>query len=184
MASVEPVPAELAPLLARPYYAGGAPGPIAGTLAHVPELLEVAMPFVDAALGAGAVPARLKEIAILRASAVLECRYCIQTHTVGALDEGLDRAEVEALRAQPPAEGAFADPGERALVAWVEALGGGRGALPVDLQRRMRDHFSEPELVELTVVATATIMLNRYCTALRLPVSAATAARLAAERLA
>ena len=44
--------------------------------------LEVTMPFLDAALGPSAVDARTKELVILRTSAVMGCRYCIQTHTV------------------------------------------------------------------------------------------------------
>jgi hypothetical protein len=38
--------------------------------------------------------------------------------------------------------------------------------------------------VELTLVAGATLMLNRLCTALELPTSAATLARLEAEGVA
>ncbi len=182
--AVSLVPPDQAPLLARPYYAGGAPSPIVGALAHVPELLGVTMAFVGAALGESFVSARLKEIAILRASAVLGCHYCVQTHTVVALDEGLDRAEVRALCGEEPAQDAFGEDRERALVGWVQELAGQRGPLDDDVQRRMTGCFSEPEIVELTVVATATIMLNRFCTALGLPVSDATHARLRAEGLA
>ncbi len=182
--TIAPVPAEQAPLLARPYYAGESPSPIAATLAHVPELLDVAMPFIGVALGESSVPARLKEIAILRASVLLECHYCVQTHTVVALDEGLSDSEVRALREDGPSEDAFEKERERALVAWVDALARGRGAIEDALQARMASCFSEAEIVELTVVTTATMMLNRYCTALGLPVNPATVTRLRAEGLA
>lgn len=181
--AVSPISADQAPLLARSYYADGAPSPIVAALAHVPELLDVAMPFVAAALGESFVSARLKEIAILRASAVLGCHYCVRSHTVVALDEGLSRAEVVALCRDEPAQDAFDDERERALVAWVQALAGGRGPLDGDLERHMAACFSEAEIVELTVVATATMMLNRFCTALGLPVSDATLVRLRAEGL-
>ncbi len=49
------------------------------------------------------------------------------------------------------------------------------------MQEEAAAHFADHELVELTVAVTATVMLNRYCTALDLPTSAATLARLAAE---
>ena len=65
-----------APLLVRDLYATGDPGPIVAALAHVPELCEVALPFVGAALGASAVSLRDKEIAILRTSANLACAFC------------------------------------------------------------------------------------------------------------
>jgi alkylhydroperoxidase family enzyme len=50
-----------------------------------------------------------------------------------------------------------------------------------DVSSRLREYFSEHELVELALLAGATAMLNRFCTALELPASAATLARLAAE---
>jgi 3'(2'), 5'-bisphosphate nucleotidase len=55
-----------APLLLRDLYAGGDPGPIVGALAQVPELCEVALPFVGASLGPSSVSFRHKEIAVLR----------------------------------------------------------------------------------------------------------------------
>jgi AhpD family alkylhydroperoxidase len=106
------VEAEQAPLLARPFYANGDPGPIVAALAQVPELLEVTMPFLDAALGPSAVEARTKELVILRTSAVMGCRYCIQTHTVVARNTGLSVEEVAALRGEAPLEAAFTDPRE------------------------------------------------------------------------
>lgn len=39
-----------APLLARPYYADGDPGPIERALAQVPELPAVTLPFLGAVL--------------------------------------------------------------------------------------------------------------------------------------
>ncbi len=102
MTGVRLVEAAQAPLLARRYYVGGDPGPITAALANVPELLEVAMPFLATVLGATAVDARTKELVILRTSAVLGCRYCVQTHTTAARDTGLSRAEVAALRGEAP----------------------------------------------------------------------------------
>ena len=102
MTGVRLIEAEQAPLLARHFYASGNPGPIVAALAHVPELLEVTMPFLDAALGPSAVDARTKELVILRTSAVMGCRYCIQTHTVVARKTGLSVDEVAALRGEQP----------------------------------------------------------------------------------
>jgi alkylhydroperoxidase family enzyme len=52
------------------------------------------------------------------------------------------------------------------------------------MAEHLREHFAEHEIVELTLVAGATLMLNRLCTALELPTSAATLARLQAEGVA
>ena len=172
-----------APLGARPFFANGNPGPIIASMAHVPEVLSTAAPFIGAIFGESAVSSRLKEIVVLRTSARLGCRYCIQTHTAVALDAGLSRDEVVALRGEGPAEEVFTDAGERALRDWSDALAAGPEPVTDEVAANLREHFSEPEIVELTLLAGATLMLNRYCTALDLPTSAATLAKLESENL-
>ncbi len=176
---------EQAPVLARPFYPGeGSASPITATLAHVPEVLEVTLPFVGRVLGPTAVDERIKEIVILRCSALMECRYCVETHTAIALDSGLSREEVRALRGERELDGVFTDEDVLVLIAWVEAVALGHGAAPEDVTARARQAMGHPELVELTLVAGATLMLNRFCSALGLPTGAATLARLADEGLA
>jgi AhpD family alkylhydroperoxidase len=178
---VQLIQAEQAPLLARPYYANGNPGPIVAALAHVPELLEVTIPFLDAALGPSAVDARTKELVILRTSAVMGCRYCVQTHTVVARNSGLSVEEVAALRSHQPLEAAFTDPRELALLRWVEVVAVGPGRVPEATRTALQSHFEDPEVVELTLLVGATLLLNRFCTALELPTSPKVLHRLAAE---
>ena len=173
-----------APLLARRFYGDDPPSPITASLAQVPELLETALPFIGAVLGPGSLDSRAKELAILRTSALLECRYCVRSHTVVALDEGLSLDEVRALRGDGRIDVAFTDERDRTMIAWIDAVALGRGAVDPDLRLRVHDTLADHELVELTVAVTATLMLNRYCTALDLPTSAETEARLAATGLA
>ena len=52
--------------------------------------------------------------------------------------------------------------------------------MPDDVARRLQTHFAEHEIVELSLLAGATAMLNRFCTALELPTTATTRARLEA----
>ncbi|MBB6375814.1 AhpD family alkylhydroperoxidase [Pseudonocardia eucalypti] len=172
-----------APLLARPYYADGDPGPIVAALAQVPELMEVALPFIGAALGPSAVDWRSKEIVIVRTSALAGCRYCVRSHTVVALDAGLSRREVRALTTpDAPAQAEFAEPRERALLGWVDTVAGG-GPVTDRHQGELRRWWADHEVVEVTVVIGTTLMLNRFATALALPTSPDTLARLTAEGL-
>jgi len=176
------IDAEQAPLLARPYFAGGDPGPIVAVLAQVPELLEVTMPFLGAVLGPSSIPTRTKEIVILRTSARAACRYCIDSHTVVARDAGLSLSEVRALRGELDATTAFADPADQAVIGWCDALVG-TGSVAPEAKAHLRAGFADHEVVELTLLATTTLLLNRFCTSLDLPSSPEVLARLAAEGL-
>jgi AhpD family alkylhydroperoxidase len=180
---VSAVEHEQAPLLARPYYGATGTSPIVTSLAHVPEALDVAMPFIACVLSPSAIPARTKELVILRTSALLECRYCVQSHSAVALDSDVSVEELRSLRGQPPWTDVFERENERAMLAWVDAVAGDRGGVAHAAGERMRAHHSEAEVVELTLLCAATMMLNRYCSALELPTSPATLQRLATEGL-
>lgn len=183
MSGVSRVEAGQVPLLARPYFAGGDPGPIVAALAQVPELLVVAMPFLGVALGPSALDFRTKEVVIVRTSALAGCRFCVQSHAVVALDAGLTRDQVAALRdLRRPAEAGFDSPRDCALVEWVDAVAGG-GPVGDTARGRVLQHFADHEVVELTAVVGATLMLNRFATALALPTAPAVTERLDAEGL-
>jgi AhpD family alkylhydroperoxidase len=172
-----------APLLAKPFYGGGDPGPITATMAHVPELLEIGLPFIGAALAPSAIPFRTKEIVILRTSAMLACRYCIDSHTPVALDSGLSHDQVRALRNEPgtSTNAAFPDDADRAVIAWIDEVAAGRGPIKAEVNQLTVKNFAEHEIVELTLTITVTMLLNRYATSLQLPVSEGTLTRLTAE---
>jgi len=155
----------------RPFYAQGDPGPIAASLAQVPDLMAKALPFVGRALGPSAIDARTKEIAILRASSLQACRYCTDTHSVVALQSGLAPEQVSALRGIGDLTTAFPEAADRALLAWVDAVATSGQEVPNAVLDALKPHFSEEQVVELTVTLTATVMLNRYATAFALPVA-------------
>ncbi len=184
MSRVELLDAHQAPLLARRYYDDGDPGPIVAALAQVPELLDVTLAFVGAVLGASSIDARTKELVILRTSAVSVCRYCIDAHSVVALDAGVAPPEVASLRVAEPAwHNAFGDARERALLAWVDAVASNRGSVADNAVDTLQAQFVPHEVVELTLLIGATLMLNRFCTALELPTAPEVLVRLRREAL-
>jgi AhpD family alkylhydroperoxidase len=124
---------------------------------------------------------RDKEIVILRTSAVMGCRYCTQAHTVVALDSGLTRDEVRGLRGELPLVDAFPQPADRALVAWCDAVAQG---VDSDLDEARAGLFADDaRVVELTLLISTTVLLNRYATALALPTSPDVRERLLLEGL-
>ncbi len=174
---------ERAPLLARPFFEGGDPGPIARALAGVPEQMAPALSFFGSVLGPSALAPRLKEIVVLRTSAVLACRYCVDSHTVVALDTGLSGDEVRALRQERPVAEVFVDAAELTLIDYIDAVAGTTGAVDDNVARAVAEHHRSHLVVAITLCIATTMLLNRFCTALELPTSAETIARLTREGL-
>lgn len=170
-----------APLLARSYFADGDPGPIVAALAQVPELLTVAVPLLGTALGPSALNLRTKEIVIVRTSALAGCRYCVQAHTTVALDAGLSHDEVAALRAERNVDTVFTSERELALLRWIDVVAASHGPVEDADRSRIRQHFADHEVVELTAVIGVTLLLNRFATSLALPTGPETLQRLAEE---
>lgn len=174
MSRVELLEAAGAPMGAAPHYAAdGSASPIVRALAQVPELLEVTAPFVSRVFGPTSIDPRTKEVVILRVSVRNGCRYCVETHTVAAWDSGLSIEETSALCS----DGDGLDDSDRALVAWCDAVAAPR-PVPDEVAEELRRRLPEHEIVELTLLAGATAMLNRFCTALELPTGPATLDRL------
>ena len=145
----------------------------------MPELLGVSLPFIGAVLGPSSIPVRPKELVILRTSAVLACAYCVGVDTNVALDVGLSEPEVRALRGRdsPCATPSSTPPNWRCWTGWTWWRE--KGSVPQALMDALGAHFPEHEVIELTLLVGTTMLLNRFCTALDLPVPETRLAALA-----
>ena len=178
-AGVALVSADEAPILARRFFAPeGETSPIVRALAQVPELLPSTMPFLAAVLGPSSLDLRLKELVILRVSAEAGCSYCIGAHRLAAQDAGVTVRESAALLGELPLADAFAAD-EIAVLALADAVAAG-GEVAERVLRPVRRSHGDHRVVELVLLAATTLMLNRFCTTLRLPLPGAARARLAA----
>lgn len=149
-------------------FASGDPGVIAAAYAQVPELCVAALPFLGESLSPAVLGPRWTEIAILRTSAQLECRYCITAHTPVALDSALTHDEVSALRLEGD-DDVFDDAGDRAVLSYVDAIATGRGRVPRELDARVAEHLEDHQRVALVNTVAVTMLLNRFCSVLGLP---------------
>ena len=166
-----------APILARPMYAAsGETSPITRALAQVPELLAPTMGFLGPVLGPSSIDLRSKELVILRVSAVAECAYCTGAHSVAAADAGVTDSERQALVGGVPLETAF-DGDDLRLLRLCDAIAAG-GSVEGRLVSAVRRDRGDHGVVELVLLACATLMLNRLCTTLELPLTSGTAERL------
>src|SRR3954467_7793354 len=92
----------------------------------------------------------LRELVKTRASQINGCACCIDMHTKDARAQGETEQRLYSLSAWR--ETPFYTDRERAALEWTEALTliAGRD-VPDELYARMREHFSEAEMVNLTL---------------------------------
>jgi len=109
---------------------------------------------------------KLLHLLKLRASQINGCAYCIDMHSkdARALGETEQRLyELDAWRETP-----FYTDRERAALAWIEAITlVSETHVPDVVYEEMKQHFSEKEIVDLTILSTTINMWNRLAISMR-----------------
>src|SRR6266436_5090005 len=96
----------------------------------------------------------LIELVKMRASQINGCAYCIDMHSKDARAEGESEQRLYALDAWR--ETPFFTDRERAALAWTEAVTlVADGHVPDDVYELVRPHFTDPELIDLTLAITS-----------------------------
>jgi AhpD family alkylhydroperoxidase len=122
--------------------------------AQAPDLLAFVMDaFYSKIFFGGRVDPRYKQLVRLRLSVVHGCRTCNKQNVPGALAVGIRPDQVDAIVAGTHASGPFTE-ADRAVLEYADqlVLTNMQGDLSPALYRRLRSHFSEPEILELGVV--------------------------------
>jgi AhpD family alkylhydroperoxidase len=109
---------------------------------------------------------RLLELVRLRASYLNGCAYCVDMHTKDARAAGETEQRLYAVPVWR--ETPFFTPRERAALAWAEAVTElGRSGVPDAVFEEVRRHFTDAELVNLTMAVVAINGWNRLAVSLR-----------------
>jgi 8-oxo-dGTP diphosphatase len=127
------------------------------TMANRPEALKTFVPFYGAVMGPGAVERRTKELVYLTCSLANECAYCTATHKAGGNKAGITEEEMRALQTEQ--DHAFSEP-ERAAITYAREL-----TLTADAEEsreRLFAHFTNEQIVEITLVAALANFTNRF----------------------
>ena len=102
----------------------------------------------------------------LRASYINGCAYCVDMHTKDARAEGETEQRLYAVPVWR--ETPFFTPRERAALAWTDAVNEvGRSHVPDDVFDEVRRHFTDVEIVNLTMVVVTINGWNRIAIAMR-----------------
>ena len=109
---------------------------------------------------------KLLELVKMRASQINGCAYCIDMHSKDA--RAADETEQRLYALDAWRETPFFDARERAALAWTEAVTRiSEGHAPDAVYEEASRHFSEKELVDLTLAIVAINGWNRLAIAFR-----------------
>jgi uncharacterized peroxidase-related enzyme len=171
MARVRSIPSQELPApLARVYedFATGY-GPFrnqAAVFAHVPPALKHIMGLLMELKAAQTINWRYIELAIVVTSKLNECHYCVAHHAPKLRVEGVSDATIARL---PDTSGASdLDDVDRLVVDYTAAVTHDAQRIPEDMFRRLRRHFSESQIVELTLRIALCGFFNRFNDALQI----------------
>ncbi len=122
-----------------------------------PELLRAFAGFGDCVYPGGLLERRVKELVIITASTTNECQFCTDSHC--------DLVDIADIVKDPLIVIEQTDslaPRERIAVEYTRAAMAASNAIPEPLAQRLHEHFSDPELVELTFLIGFINMLNLF----------------------
>jgi AhpD family alkylhydroperoxidase len=161
---------ELPPAIAETYEKfAGSYGPFRNQVAvfsHVPSAVTHLMGLLMELKAQKNLNWRYVELAIVTVSKLNECHYCVGHHTQPLIVEGVSP---EAIGLLPEYEN---NPGlgaiDKLIVEYTIAVTGNPQGIPNRLFDRLRDHFTEAQIVELTLRIALCGFFNRFNDALRI----------------
>lgn len=111
----------------------------------------------------------LLELVKMRASYINGCAYCIDMHSKDARHDGETEQRLYAIPVWR--ETPFFTPRERAALAWTEAVTEiSKGGVSDELYALAQEHFTEKELVDLTMAVVTINGWNRLAITFHAPV--------------
>ena len=164
MPRVPVVPAEELSGKAREIYeASGAYGPFAGlvgVMANRPPVLEHTFGLLLDLKAQGRLPARYLELALVAVSKINECTFCVSSHTPRLASAGISQEAAENIL--DFAEIAEFDEVDRLVVAYSIAVTTDFHRVRDSMFDRLRTHFDNDQIVELTWRIALCGAFNRF----------------------
>ncbi|MGA2349288.1 MAG: carboxymuconolactone decarboxylase family protein [Terracidiphilus sp.] len=135
-------------------------------MAHRPEIFKTMQAHFAAVLSTGTVPAKLKELIIVRTSQVNETPYCLASHTILAKSLGWTDDQLTHLADWPQRDDFTA--AEKAALKLAETVTRDSNAVSDEQFAELRGFYSEGEIVELLCAIGLFNYFNRFNNALKM----------------
>ncbi len=141
---------------------GGQPHDMVKAMAMYPPLLEAMETLGDAVYPGGSLPRELKELIILQSSINNSCQFCTNSHIDIARSLGISDDPVEMLQDKDNLKPEYA-----CAIDYLNTIFEGSNQIPDSMFDKLREYFTEPEIVELTFLIGYINMLNWFNNALQ-----------------
>jgi uncharacterized peroxidase-related enzyme len=141
------------------------------TLAHTPALALATAGYLKALLSDGALPGFYKELIAMRLSVLLASDYATKAHALSARQKGA--TELQILAARGDFESGPFTAAEKLGFRTAERLHRSAEEITDEFFASLKQHFSDPQIVELVATAAAFELFPRFVDALRIPVTPA-----------
>lgn len=129
--------------------AEGVEGNFNGVMAHRPDLMAGFFGLYLTLWTGGVLDMRVKDLCRMAIARAVGCRICQNTRFTCALPH-VDEADY--LPIDDPAASDAYTPAERAAIVFAGTMASGARFVTDEMVRELREHFSEPEIVELCVL--------------------------------
>jgi uncharacterized peroxidase-related enzyme len=137
-------------------------------LAHNPALLKALFKVYEAFAAEPSIDRKLTELGILVVSRVNACRYCVQHHAPLAHGAGLETSQLKAIQDDAWSDRKLWSDEEWLVVRYAEALASVPQRVNDGLFAELKEHFSERQIVELTMRLALCAAWNKFNDALGL----------------
>jgi len=133
---------------------------------HTPELGTVFTDTVMAMLKDGELDWVSKELLILKATHRNECQYCVVQHETLSKRLGISEEKIGDIAGDRYKTSPHFTAAEKTLLDLTVQVGVDANNLSQDLWHRLREHFTEPQIVEAVFVITQYIAISKFGDAL------------------
>ena len=134
-------------------------------LAHSPDVARWLLPFCATLhrSGTGSVlDVRIKNLVALETSVTNQCAYCTSHNKSFGLGLGLTEEQVQVIDDGSYLESSLFDDRDKAALWWAEEVTKNTAKFNEDCFQNLKMHFSEPEIVEITLMGGLFALFNRF----------------------
>jgi AhpD family alkylhydroperoxidase len=137
-----------------------------GIMAKSPKAVKAMFAFQGAMKSASTMSPRMRELIRLRVAFHNQCRSCMAVRYQGAVDDGVTEGLVCSL--EKPQDAPDLTPAEKAALAYADLAATDHFSIDDSTFDRLREHFSESQIIELGLHVASCIGFGRFAASLHM----------------